>query len=504
MSLSRVIAASLLVASAGARAEPVAGRGAVVQHLEQVEGRDFRFVVTVFEEDGALRYPITTLDRAHVKIVYPGTEITDSAATSLALYDSAAAGVKRALIVAFHPGDRKDAGEVKTEVADLLGRLSSPYLAVGLVGDGAETLLADVTPGRSENVTRLQQDILALGAEDSMPDLASTWCFAAERLRGWDLAGFGPGDQKIVVAVGPDDTSADGGAKGECLAELKAVGARVYRIGWGAPRKRTADLGAVLVGTGGFEHRVRGGADVHPALSNIVALLKHEYVVEFRVPDGVLPQQPLRVQPTFTYHGDVFTATTRALPVVLENPPPPEPAKAPEVVVEAPKTKRTVDPRAYAGAAVGAVMMVVGGALAFRRLRQRARTTACNSCARRVEKNHKDCPFRKPQVFGRLVVLAGPNAGQTLPLFKGENKIGSAGNAGVHVRGRKVRRRHATLTLDGTKALYAPAGLGDRVDGWPVTEPRLLGIGSVLHIGDQKLRFEARRDAARAALDEAA
>ena len=123
-------------------------------------------------------------------------------------------------------------------------------------------------------------------------------------------------------------------------------------------------------------------------------------------------------------------------------------------------------------------------------------TTACNTCGHRVARDHNDCPFRKSECVARLVVIGGKFAGQTIPILKGETLIARypRGMAGVKLRGKGIRWwRHGTIRLDGQKAIYTPAKLGkDRVNGWLVTEPRLLGIGSVLTIGDQTVRFEVK------------
>jgi len=47
--------------------------------------------------------------------------------------------------------------------------------------------------------------------------------------------------------------------------------------------------------------------------------------------------------------------------------------------------------------------------------------------------------------------------------------------------------------VDGSKAIYTPSKPArDRINGWLVGESRLLGLGSVLKLGDQNLRFEVK------------
>jgi len=130
----------------------------------------------------------------------------------------------------------------------------------------------------------------------------------------------------------------------------------------------------------------------------------------------------------------------------------------------------------------------------FKQLKVRMDSTACNTCGSRVQMDHSDCPFRKSECAARLVVVGGANAGQTIPVMKGETIIARFPKTGAAVDGKNIAWfHHATIRLDGQKALYSPAKAGrDRVNGWLVHEPRLLGVGSVLTIGDQKLRFEVK------------
>jgi hypothetical protein len=93
-------------------------------------------------------------------------------------------------------------------------------------------------------------------------------------------------------------------------------------------------------------------------------------------------------------------------------------------------------------------------------------------------------------------VIGGPYAGQTIPIMAGGNVIArfNWSSEKAKVRGRKIRWwNHGAIQLDGQKAIYTPSILSrDRINGWLVHEPRLLGIGSILSIGDQTLRFEVK------------
>jgi hypothetical protein len=78
--------------------------------------------------------------------------------------------------------------------------------------------------------------------------------------------------------------------------------------------------------------------------------------------------------------------------------------------------------------------------------------------------------------------------------MKGETSIGRFPKSGARIKGKNISWfNHGTIRIDGQKALYSPRKSGrDRINGWIVHEPRLLGVGSLLSIGDQKLRLEVK------------
>jgi hypothetical protein len=138
----------------------------------------------------------------------------------------------------------------------------------------------------------------------------------------------------------------------------------------------------------------------------------------------------------------------------------------------------------------------IAGVIGVPLIKHRAKTTGCSTCGSRVYRDHSDCPFRKSNCVARLVYIGGPNAGQTIPLLAGATRLSRFGfrGAGIAVSGRKIDWfNHGTIIIDGSKAIYTPVRFSrDRINGWLVNEPRLLGVGGVLRIGDQNLRFEMK------------
>jgi hypothetical protein len=185
------------------------------------------------------------------------------------------------------------------------------------------------------------------------------------------------------------------------------------------------------------------------------------------------------------------------MPAVLPELAPAPPAPAPVMVVT--QTPPAVRWLPLLAVALVALNILLGGGFW---LAKRLKTVGCNACGQRTDKSHADCPFRDRNAIARLVVLDGPDAGQTLPLRLGANILGRSPRAQVRVRGRRISwRRHGVLTIEGARALYTPRppsrwrrGIRDRVNGWPVREPRLLGIGALLTVGERRLRFEVKPD----------
>ena len=94
-------------------------------------------------------------------------------------------------------------------------------------------------------------------------------------------------------------------------------------------------------------------------------------------------------------------------------------------------------------------------------------------------------------------MISGPHAGVTYPLFRGPNRISVFAKSGVVLPRGGVRWfNHGTLVADGHKVAYTPTKMHrDALNGWPITEARLLGQGYMLRIGKHRLRLEIKPSA---------
>lgn len=484
-------------------------RKATIRAIEYQGDKLMRIRFSAFEKEGRTRYPLTTLDRSMVEVSFDQVE-PKGIVRSLTTSGAALGETNRAIVVVFDADQvqpTRAAQPLRGEIADFISKVPAAYLAIGQVSDGQSKLIGQTTPGQAENIATFQREILASTAEGTQWSRDAALCFAAERFDAWDLSDFAHGDQKLVIIVGPERGPPQTPEAKACYSSLKKKGVQTMDVHWpskdwppaqakGAPKPKKVK---------GFAHRVKTPLDLQPAFTNVVANLNTEYLLEVEVPEVPMAAQPLKVEVKIAYHDQpLSTGMWKYKTVIPELTPPPPPSAnvpvaAPEKELAAAPPVDTTDPVAAAGIAlVIAGTVLVAGAWAMRR----KQTVACNGCGHRAKNSYSDCPFRAKNVVGSLVVLDGKHAGRTLALLSGDNVIGRSPRAMVPVDSRKISwRRHATLKIEGGKALYIPeAKRGvDRVNGWPVAEPRLLGVGHVIQIGERKLRFEAKPETRRSA-----
>ena len=518
MRLIAIICLSLLVNSWSALAAPkgkviAREKGAItrvadIYEVEHLEDHRIRVIFSAQERDAAQRFPITTIDRSMVKVDFTNTSTPPAEAKSLLLHGAGGNDLRRALYVGFSMHRKLNAraiDELRSDVGQLLKDLPAELLTVAALSQDSARVIADVSPEKGDNVNRILQQIQSLEPEGEGPALADTLCVAAERFHAWDLSKFKKSDQKVLVIVStPGDSPSTERYRGQnCWRSLLDQGVRVFSVAFGSEiGKSTFDLTNVATESGGYFHRVSGPLEIGAAIKNIIALLKNEYVIDVDAPDIALEDQPLELKLRVSYHDEVFESANYNVGFVIPN-------LSKVFAPVSPTDNQLADEAAKIQAAESAarlnllitilIISAIVGLFVFfliRYLKRRAITTHCNTCGYIVAKDHSDCPFRRGECVARLVVVGGRHAGQTIPIMKGETRIARFAKAGsgVKISGRGIRWwNHGSINLDGHKAVYVPVKLGrDRVNGWVVHEPRLLGIGSVLAIGDQLLRFEIK------------
>lgn len=509
-----ILALTSLRVSASPKVKPIPdehgaiSRVAEIHEVEHLGDHKIRVVFSAQEREGAQRFPITTIDRSMVKVDFTNTSTPPAEAGSLLLHGAGGNDLRRALYIGFSL-HRKLNGraveELRSDVGQLLKDLPSEFLTVAAMAQDSARVIADVSPEKGDNVNRILQQLQSLAPEGEGPALADTLCVAAERFHAWDLSKFKKSDQKVLVIVSnPGDSPSTERYRGQnCWRSLLDQGVRVFSVAF-APEigRSTFDLTDVAPESGGYVHHVSGPVEMGAAIKNIIALLKNEYVIDVDAPDIAIEDQPLELKVRVSYHDEIFESANYNVGFII-----PSLAK---VFGSGNPSHQTAEDQASQRAAAEAearlhflmVVLSVSAVIALviyaltRYFRFRSVTSDCNTCGRRVARDHSDCPFRRAECVARLVVVSGRYAGQTIPIAKGETRMARFPLAvsDVKIRGRGIRwRHHGTISLDGQKALYTPAKIGrDRVNGWKVYEPRLLGVGSVLMIGDQMLRFEIK------------
>jgi len=481
-------------------------RVADVLEVRHLQGKKLRVFFSAQENNGIQRFPITTIDRSMIKVEFNNVSAPPADAESLTLNGSGGVELRRALFVGFSLHSKlrgRVIEELRADVADLLRSLPSELLTVAAISQDSARVIADVTPQKSDNINRILQQLQSIEPEGEGAAVADTLCVAAERFHAWDLTSFQKSDQKVLVILSnPGDSPTTERFRGQnCWRSLLDQGVRVFFVSLGETTgKPSFDLSDVAQESGGYVHRVNGTVEMGAAVKNIVALLRNEYVVDVIAPSIAVEDQPLELKLRVSYHDEVFESQAFELGFII-------PALAKDLVPSiVGSSLGDSGPDAVGNSPVNwlrpvifvAVLLIsfLIGIFSFKVLRHRLRTVGCNTCARRVVRDHSDCPFRKQGCVGRLVVIGGSNAGQTIPLMLGENRLSRFAfrKGDTCISGRKIDfLHHGSIVIEGGKALYTPRRFGrDRINGWLVNEPRLLGLGSVLKIGDQNLRFEAK------------
>jgi hypothetical protein len=467
---------------------PPVTRDLRVRHAELLDNGSLRIFASASELQDKIAFPLATLDRSAFQLYTNVDGDVPLRPSSLSTFATLTPPQRRALVVAWQESEDMPlrlAAEIRKAIAEVLPEARMDLLSVIAGGGGVVKELARITPSESENLKAIQRTILdsvPLGPDQGPTQLL---CAAADRFEEWRPGGgWSPADQKVLVGVfGLGDPSiVDPARTLECWRRLEALGVMTNIVSFdtgvdGAPAVKHEPL---LAG-GGHHHQVRSPLDVYPALSNVLARLNDEYVLDFPLPDYAGMIRELVVELKASYHGNVLAAK--------------------EIRLELPIIQTAVvsaGPHWAEITGMGTIILVVvlSGLVLWWKIRARARTVECSLCASRVQRDWSDCPYRSAECKARLVVIGGPNVGVQYALKLGENSIGSSASSSVRLAGGSgARRNHGTLTINERRAVYDGAIGQDRINGWVVWEPRVLATGSVIRIGSCHLRFEAKPEA---------
>ena len=507
-----VVAHSSMLVANGQKSDNKGAISRVADILEvrHLGDKKIRLIFSAQENNGAQRFPITTIDRSMVKVDFMNVSAPPAEAESLMLNGSGGTELKRAMFIGFslHRKLRARAiEEVRADVGDLIKQLPAELLTVAAISQDSARVIADVTPQKSDNINRISQQLQALEPEGEGPALADTLCVAAERFHAWDLSGFKKSDQKTLILLStPGDAPGKERFRGQnCWRSLLDQGVRVFFVSFGDPSGvSNFNLGDVAQESGGYAHRVSGPVEMSAAVKNIIALLQNEYVVDVTAPAISEDDQPLELKVRIAYHDTTFESHIFDVGFVI-----PALAIGATAGVNIPNGATSVDHGQVLSESAGlyfygsvwalviTALLGLAAVVGLPLIKHRAKTTGCSTCGSRVALDHSDCPFRKSSCVARLVYIGGPSAGQTIPLLAGATRLSRfpLRGEGKAISGRKIDWfNHGTITIEGSKAIYTPVRFSrDRINGWLVNEPRLLGVGGMLRIGDQNLRFEMKQ-----------
>lgn len=304
-------------ATAAAPASKVKIKGAVTRAIdildvEHLEDHRLRIIFNAQEHDGLLRFPISTIDRAMVKVDFTNTSTAPEGVQSLLLHGAGGDALRRALYisVSLHRKlNAKEIEELRLQTGELVKGIPAEFLTVAAISQDSARVIANVSPENGDNTNRILQQLQSLESEGEGPALADTLCVAAERFHAWNLSPFKKSDQKILIIISsPGDGPSTERYRGQnCWRSLLDQGVRVFDIAFGQPHgKSNFDLGTVAQESGGYVHRINGLVEMNAAIKNIMALLKNEYVVDVNAPDIALEDQPLELKVRISYHDEIF------------------------------------------------------------------------------------------------------------------------------------------------------------------------------------------------------
>jgi hypothetical protein len=465
-------------------------RNLEVRHAVEVQPGRVRIFARFVERQNSVRYPISTLDTSAFRLRVSGDDGAPVPAVSLSTFGTLAPGPERGLLLGMEQTSElgKSARFVREGAAEFVGTLRSGFLSVISFHSKGVDVFAESIPGRTDNIKAIQKRLLDVNQISEKGSIAEGACSISAQFSAWREFMSDSSAQKAAVFIGHGGVlnSAAINRTVGCLGTAKAMGIQVYWLRV-ADNSQTAltgsqELAQVFLDGGGFLQEILPDTDFSSSLSNVRANLDDEYVAEFVLPASARKSSDLRYSLLASYHGNVVVAPENVVKIVaLEEP------KA-----LAPMGRSQIN---WLNLLVGliAILSIVLLIVSFFIWRHARRYRMCDVCGHEVRRDFSDCAFRSAKCLGRLVVVSGTDSGRIFPLFEGDNFIGSAADCGVRLAASAVVGKHSKLTLFKKKALYqVMEGKGDRINGWPLSEPRLLGSGANIRLGNAALRFESK------------
>jgi hypothetical protein len=499
-----------------------------VRYHEVFDQRKLRVYAIADEFDSEGRFLLNTLDARAFKLFSRDPKDAPLEVISLSTVATKSPTVPRETAIIFESSSsmsQQQASAVRKAVASFLGGFRSDVLSVRMGNNENNTRLAWISPTQSENPRAVQRAVLDSPPIAGARGLKSAVCAG---IRDLNVLGEQLGTMQVqrnVIIVSSDLSQINRGfsdVRG-CLSEAIDFDARIFWVGlkdFGAagfsgtastatptPAPTVAatpivdvdalktSVGAVsgasdfakvmraaVSKSGGFASELAGHVDPTSALNNLRSYLDDEYILEFDLSNFRPFSDVIELELTASYHGHVLKTGFFKAEGFATQP-------TPEELARASKIQEASRRRELANFIFSFVLVSLTGIFFWLRLRKRAHV--CQDCTFVVAPNFQDCPFRNAKCYGRLSVIHGSLVGKVFPLFSGENSLGRARANSIRLKGSGIQGVHAKIDLSKRKALLTPMSRnGLRVNGILTTEPRLVGSGSVIILGDLVCRLD--------------
>jgi hypothetical protein len=464
-----------------------------IRSQEVFDKRMLRLFVLLDESDAEGRYLLNTLDARSFRLFAKEASEAPVDVRSLSTVATRSPPVPRETVIVFE--SQSDLGQQQSEairkaVASFLGGFRSDVLSVRMGNEDNVNRLAWVAPGQSENPRAIQRAVLDASVLAGAKGLTSAVCSAVGDLDVVPEQNGAIGVQRNLIVVSTDDTTDNVrfSELGRCLSDAAKLKARVFWLrikAQNAPQsasKLYRVISSAVEKSGGFVANVAATVDPSSALNNIRSYLDDEYVLEFDV-TAIRPySDAIDFELTANYHGHVVKSGFFRAEGFVAQPTPEELARNAQIA-EAAKRKDLATVVLVVG-----LLSLTGG---FFWIQLRRKIHVCGDCSYVVSRTFQDCPFRNEKCYGRLSVIQGPAVGAVFPLFSGENLVGTKRSIQIRLKGGGIARDHAKIVVSKRKALFVPMKGGtNRVNGVLTAEPRLLGSGTVVRMGDYVCRVD--------------
>lgn len=486
--------------SGSSSAEPTASteggnlvRSLKVRAHEIFDKRKLRLYVLVDEYDSEGRYLLNTLDARSFRLFGKDAKEAPLDTISLSTVASKSPPVLRETAVVFESSPslaQTQSVALRKSVAAFLAGFRSDVLTIRMGNEEGNVRLAWVSPGQSDNPRAIQRAVLDAPVLEGPQGLTPPACSAMRDLNVLQGQEGGSLVQRNLILVASEmRQSTVGFAKlAQCLTEAEKLGMRVFWV-----RLKTEDaatepsnfvrvIESAVKKTGGFTTTIGLSAEPTAALNNIKSYLDDEYVLEFDLDRFQPYSDVIELELTASYHGHVLKSGFFKAEGFFAYPTPEDLARI--AAIQSATKRKDINTIAI----IAGVFVITGMIFWYR---ARSKVHSCGDCSFVVGRDFQDCPFRNPKCYGRLSVVQGPLLGKVFPLFSGDNTIGRKRSSTIRLKNKDILSEHGKIVISKRKALFTPAaGSDSRVNGVLATEPRLLGSGCVIKLGETVCRID--------------